>query len=374
MGRVVRYAAPSTAVVVDEEEPTLRPDEVRLHTLFSGISAGTELSFYRDTNSFREKYWDKDRRLFIPKGGEKSGKKPTVPPVRVFPSARSFDYPMDGGGSYEEVGRVVEVGSDVDNVQVGQTIWGTWGHRSSVVQSGEYVAARVLDPSAPPILGIFSQITAIALNVVLDADIHVGEIVAVFGLGVPGQIVAQLARLNGARVIGVDAIPSRLDMARRLGAWETIEAGGGGVAERIRELTDGRGADVCIEVSGSYRALHEAIRSVAYSARVVSAGFFQGEGAGLTLGEEFHNNRVQVICSQIFGLSPTLSYRWDTYRLQRTGLALSISGQLQLQPLISHTVPAEDAPKAFEMLDHSPEEALQVVLQFEDVDGGPAQG
>jgi threonine dehydrogenase-like Zn-dependent dehydrogenase len=113
---------------------------------------------------------------------------------------------------------------------------------------------------------------------------------------------------------------------------------------------------------------------VAYSARVVSAGFFQGEGAGLTLGEEFHNNRVQVICSQIFGVSPTLSYRWDTYRLQRTGLALSISGQLQLQPLISHTVPAEDAPKAFQMLDHSPEEALQVVLQFEDVDAGPAQG
>ena len=56
-------------------------------------------------------------------------------------------------------------------------------------------------------LGIFSQITAIALNMILDADIHVGETVAVFGLGVPGQIAAQLARLNGARVVAVDALP-----------------------------------------------------------------------------------------------------------------------------------------------------------------------
>ena len=64
----------------------------------------------------------------------------------------------------------------------------------------------MLDPEAPPILANFSQITAIALNMVLDADIHVGETVAVFGLGVPGQITTQLARLNGARVVAVNAL------------------------------------------------------------------------------------------------------------------------------------------------------------------------
>ena len=266
MGRVVRFVGPYNATVVDEEEPALGPDEVRLQTLFSGISAGTELSFYRDTNSLRTKHWDKDRRLFVAKSAGSLNTPSLIPPVRVFPSASSYEYPHDGGG-YEEVGKVVEVGSDVTDVNQGQVIWGTWGHRGSTVKPAEYVRARVLDPEARPMLGIFSQITAIALNMILDADIHVGETVAVFGLGVPGQIAAELARLNGARVVAVDALPRRLEMASRLGADYTISVGDGAVAEQIRELTEGRGADVCLEVSGSYHALHEAIRSAAYSSR-----------------------------------------------------------------------------------------------------------
>ena len=60
-------------------------------------------------------------------------------------------------------------------------------------------------------------------------------------------------------------------------------------------------------MTGNYRALHEAIRSVAYSSRVCAAGFMQGEGLGLRLGEEFHHNRVQVVCSQISGVAPACS-------------------------------------------------------------------
>ena len=84
----------------------------------------------------------------------------------------------------------------------------------------------MLRSDADPRIGIFSQIGAIALNVVLDADIHVGETVAVFGLGVPGQIAAQLARLNGGRVIAVDGIAGRRELAAKLGADEVLDAGG----------------------------------------------------------------------------------------------------------------------------------------------------
>ncbi len=348
MGKVVRFAAPRTACVVDEPEPVLEPHEVRLETLYTGISAGTELTAYQGSNPYLSKQWDGDRRLFVP-------------------GAKTFDFPVDGWG-YEEVGRVVEVGAEVSTVSPGQVVWGTWGHRTRCVKTEEYAARRILPAQSAdgsdvdPLLGIFSQIGAIALNVVLDADIHVGETVAVFGLGVPGQIAAQLARLNGARVIAVDAMPHRLELARTLGAEETLEATGGGVAEQIRTLTDGRGADVSLEVSGHYRALHEAIRATAYSARVVAAGFFQGEGAGLSLGEEFHHNRVQVVCSQISGVAPALSYRWDSYRLARTAVDLAVSGRLQLAPLVSHVLPFEEAPAAFDLLDRTPDQALQVVL------------
>jgi threonine dehydrogenase-like Zn-dependent dehydrogenase len=344
MATMVSFTGPRTAQVVEEATRPLGEGEVRIRTLYSGISAGTELTAYRGSNPYLTKRWDEADRLFV--DGD-----------------TSMDYPVDGWG-YEEVGEVTEVGPAVTSVQVGDHIWGTWGHRSETVQDEDRAAARILPLGTDPRIGIFSQIGAIALNVILDADIHIGETVAVFGLGVPGQLVAQLARLNGARVIAVDGIASRRDLAQGLGAHHVLDAREGSVAERIRELTDGRGADVCLEVTGNYAALHEAIRSVAYSSRVVAAGFMQGEGSGLRLGEEFHHNRVAVIASQISGVAPALQHRWDRYRLASTAIRLAVEGRLDVTSLISHALPVSRAGDAFTMLDERPEDALQVVLSF----------
>ena len=342
MGRVVSFTAPRIAAVVHEARQPLAADEVRIATLYSGISAGTELTAYRGTNPYLNKRWDEDRRLFVD-------------------GSTSFDYPVSGWG-YEEVGEVIELGSDVEDVAIGDVIWGTWGHRSESTQKADRAAARTLPPGADPRVGVFSQIGAIALNVVLDADIHVGETVAVFGLGVPGQLVAQLARLNGARVIAVDGVASRRSLALELGADVVLDPGEGGVAEGIRALTDGRGADSCLEVSGNYHALHEAIRAVAYNSRVCVAGFMQGEGHGLRLGEEFHHNRVQLVCAQISGVSPALDHRWDEYRLQRTAVELAVSGRLRVTELITHEFALEDGAEAFRLLDVATTDVLQVVL------------
>jgi threonine dehydrogenase-like Zn-dependent dehydrogenase len=351
MGSMVSFTAPCVAEVVADEDRPLLASDVRLRTLYSGISAGTELTAYRGSNPYLNKQWDDERRLFID-------------------GSTSFEYPVNGWG-YEEVGEVVEVGTEVADVKPGDRVWGTWGHRTSTVQPGNRAAARLLGADVDPRIGIFSQIGAIALNVILDADIHVGETVAVFGLGVPGQIVAQLARLNGATVIGVDNISGRRDMAGDLGADIVLDGGQGEVAEQIRDLTSGRGADVCLEVTGSYRALHEAIRAVAYSSRVCAAGFMQGDGVGLRLGEEFHHNRVNVVCSQISGVSPSLQHRWDGYRLARTAMDLAASGGLQVLDLITHTFPLAEAADAFTLLHEHPEQTLQVVLDCGEVTACP---
>jgi 2-desacetyl-2-hydroxyethyl bacteriochlorophyllide A dehydrogenase len=347
MGSTVSFAAPRVVKVIPEPQEELVAGHVRIRTLYSGISAGTELTAYRGSNPYLNKQWDQQRRLFVN-------------------GASTMEYPVNGWG-YEEVGEVVEVADDVTRVSVGDRIWGTWGHRSDKVQTEEYAAERILSPTADSRIGIFSQIGAIALNVILDADIHVGETVAVFGLGVPGQIVAQLAKLNGARVIGVDGIAARRQLATELGADLVVDPRDGEVAEYVKSVTDGRGADVCLEVSGNYAALHEAIRSVAYSSRVCAAGFMQGEGAGLRLGEEFHHNRVQVVSSQISGVAPALQHRWDRYRLTKTAIDLATDGRLKVLDLISHELPSADAASAFAMLDERPQEALQVILNFGDV-------
>jgi threonine dehydrogenase-like Zn-dependent dehydrogenase len=230
----------------------------------------------------------------------------------------------------------------------------------------DWAAARRLPPGVDPVIGVFSRIGAIALNAVLDADVHVGEYVAVFGQGVPGLIAAQLARLNGGTVIAVDSVPKRLELARELGAAHVVDFTEKGPAEEIKRLSEGRGADVSIEISGTYPALHEAIRSTAYNSKVVSAGFFQGEGTGLSLGEEFHHNRIRVVCSQISGLSPVLDHRGNVERLERTVMSLAAEGRISLEPLVTHAFDADDAHEAFRLLDQrpAPGDVVQAVIKF----------
>jgi 2-desacetyl-2-hydroxyethyl bacteriochlorophyllide A dehydrogenase len=348
MGDVVVFTGPRQAEVRREDERRLEAGEVRVQTLYSGISAGTELTAYRGSNPYLQKRWDPAQRLFVTDG-------------------HSLDYPVEGWG-YEEVGRISEVGGGADGLRQGQLVYGTWGHRASAVVKAERAAVCHLPDGLATRLGVFSRIGAIALNSVLDADIHVGELVAVFGQGVPGLLVTQLAALNGGTVVAVDAIPARLELARRLGAAHVLDARAGGVAERIHELSGGRGADVSIEISGAYRALHEAVRATAYSSRVVASGFFQGDGVGLFLGEEFHHNRIEIVCSQISGVSPRLDHRWDLTRLEQTFMGLAAQGRLDLEALVSHVVPVAQAADAFTLLDERREDAVQVILDF-GVDG-----
>jgi 2-desacetyl-2-hydroxyethyl bacteriochlorophyllide A dehydrogenase len=346
MGKVVVFTEPKTVGFDSYEDQPLKSNEVRLRTLYSGISAGTELTAYRGSNPYLHKQWDSARRLFI------SAEQPTL------------TYPVSGWG-YEEVGEVIERGSEVQNVSIGDVIFGTWGHRTHHIVGEEYAQARVQAKSLDAIFGLFSQIGAIALNGVHDARIRIGETVVVFGMGTLGQIVGQLAKKSGARVVGVDRFEKRLEIARESNAADIVlNAGDGEVAERIRGLTDNRGADIAIEATGSSSALDQAVRSVAYSAKVVALGFFQGEATGLFLGEEFHHNRVNIVGSQIFGTDPELTYRWTQLRLVQTFMRLQADGIINLRPIISHIIPFENAGEAFRILDQEPENALQVVLDF----------
>lgn len=344
MASVVGLAAPGEVRVIEEPELALDVHQVRVRTLFSGISAGTELATYRGTSPHLTRRWDPEKRLFV------DGSDTVAYPVLTL--------------GYEEVGEIVEVGATVDELWIGERVWGTWGHRSAAVIAADFATARVLPAHADARIGMFSHIGAVALNAILDADIHVGETVAVFGLGVPGQLVAQLARLNGARVVAVDGIAARRDLASRLGADVVYDPAEEPAADRIRSLTGGRGADVVIEISGNTLALHEAVRSVAYNSRVVTAGFYQGDGTGLRLGEEFHHNRVQLVSSQISGSAASVQHRWDRYRLTSTVIALAVAGRLDVLSLISHESPYTDAAEAFRLLDQNPRDVLQYVLDF----------
>jgi 2-desacetyl-2-hydroxyethyl bacteriochlorophyllide A dehydrogenase len=341
---MVTIRAPGDVSLTEYEARAPGAGEVLVRTLYSGVSAGTELTAYRGTNPYVHKRWDEESRLFV--DGE-----PTFP------------YPLEGWG-YEQVGRVEALDGGLAGVAAGDIVWGAWGHRSAAIVPEERLAGRVLPPGVEPLYGVFARIGAVALNAVLDADVHVGETVAVFGQGVPGLLATQLVRLNGGTVVAIDRLPRRLELARSLGASTVVDATTASAAETIKRLTGGRGADVVIELTGSSEALHEAIRSAAYAARVVAAGFGQGDATGLRLGEEFHHNRVELVSSQIANVPARLTPRWTTLRLERTIVELHAEGRLELESLVSHVLPADRVAEAFQLLDDEPDAAVQVVLDF----------
>lgn len=350
MSRFLRIAAPHSVAIIDQPPVPLEPGQVRVRTIYSGISAGTELTAYRGTNPYLTSVWDPASRLFEP-GREALG------------------YPLDGWG-YSEVGEVVEIAPMPETaadtgapVKVGDVVWGIWGHRDEGILQAETLRGHVLPTGTNPLAGAFVRVGAIALNAVLAADLAPGSTVAIFGQGVIGLMATRFAVLNGATVIAVDGIEARRSQALAWGATHAM-APSPELAGDIRKATGGAGADVAIELSGNYRALHEATRAVGADGTVVAAGFYQGDAAGVRFGEEFHHNRVQLIASQIGSVPNRLRARWTVPRMQQTVVDHLASGLLDAPALVTHTFPLADAAQAYELLDTDAASALQVVLEF----------
>lgn len=345
MPLVVQFTGPRQVGVAEEAPSPLGAGQVRIATWYSGISAFDELTVYRGTNPYLAKTWNAAARMFTE-------------------GAPSFSYPVTGWG-YQEVGQVMEAAPDVSSPRVGDLVYGIWGHRAETVVPAVIAARRLLPAGVDPVHGVFARVGAIALNAVLAADVHLGEHVAVFGQGVIGLLATRLAGLNGATVTAVDGVADRVALASRFGAAHTVPGDTpGGVAGPVRKITDGVGADTAIELSGDDHALHEAIRSVRPGGRVVAAGFYDGDGAGLRLGEEFHHNRVELVSSQISGTPRGLGDRWNHDRLLKVFMGLLATGRVDAAPLVSHVLPVRDVASAFELLDRRPAKVLQVVLRF----------
>lgn len=345
MATVVQFTRPGVVELAECAPMPLTAGAVRVRTLYSGISAGTELTAFRGTNPYLTRHWDAGRRLFT--DGEPS-----------------FAYPVAGWG-YSEVGEVVEAADGVTAPAVGDVVYGIWGHRSEAVLPAAAVAGSQVPAGAQPLHGVFARVGAIALNGVLAAGTALGDRVAIFGQGVIGLLATRLATLSGAEVLAVDAIAHRRCLATTMGAVHTIAADApGGAGDAIRRLTGDAGVDSAIELSGSYRALHEAVRAVATDAVVVASGFYQGEASALRLGEEFHHNRVQIVASQIGAVPIGLSRRWDHSRLNSVVMAQIASGALDVRPLVTDVLPADQVADAFRVLDDGGAETLQVVLTF----------
>jgi 2-desacetyl-2-hydroxyethyl bacteriochlorophyllide A dehydrogenase len=342
MSRIAVFAAPRTVGFQELEDRALQPNEVRIKTLFSGISQGTEMTAYRGGSPFYTKRFDPATRLFLADGGP------------------AWSYPLPFG--YENVGRVVEVGTEASHLVPGDMVFTYMPHQTEVVISEQDAYHLPEGVSAED--GLFIALLGVAYNAILDARIILGETVAIQGMGVIGQMLVQLVRLSGAEhVVAIDLLEPRLAQARKRGADITINPSeGGDVALQVRQLTGNRGADVVIECTGSPKGLNEAVRVVGFNGTVVCVSFLAGEARGLTLGDEFHHNRIRLISSQAAGVNPELHPRWTSER--KLQAAIQVLPRLDLSGLITQRFPFDRAAAAYQLVDEHPEQTIQVILTY----------
>ncbi|MDQ3892172.1 MAG: zinc-binding alcohol dehydrogenase [Actinomycetota bacterium] len=327
--RALWFTAPRTAEFRPEPVPPPEPGEVRVRTMVSAISHGTEMLVYR-------------------------GEVPVDLPLDLPTLAGDYAFPIKYG--YASVGRVLD--ANVEHLSPGDLVFVHHPHQDAFVVPADLPVR--LPEGIDPTTGLFFANLETALNVVHDTPLRLGETALVFGQGVVGLLVTQLLKLAGAgKVLAVEPLKKRRELALDVGADETFEPDGD-LRGRILAATAGRGADVAVEVSSSGAALQAAVDAVATEGTVVVASWYGTKPVTLSLGGHFHRGRVRLRSSQVGRMNPEIGTRWDTAR--RTQTVLSLLPRLRLKEIVSHQIPFEDAPAAFRLVDENPGEAVQVVL------------
>jgi threonine dehydrogenase-like Zn-dependent dehydrogenase len=364
-GRVVRsigVAEPGRPVVLEDVEPEPGDGQAWVHTLWSGISAGTEVAQVRGTDPHHQVGWDRELRSFSP-AGRRSG------------------YPV-GGLGYMEVGRVTE--SRTSALAPGSLVAMAYGHRTGRCADPARAAVVPVPDDLDPLLGIYlAQMGPICVNGLLHAaatlagpgagidggvrDRHV----LVTGAGVVGLFSALLAVRHGAAgVVVAEPVPERRAAAEKLGLVPVDDADGGAwraVKTRWRHGPGDHGADVVLQCRGHDTALATALKSLRPQGLVVDLGFYQGGAPHVRLGEEFHHNGLALVCAQISRVPRGMADAWPPGSLAAVTLdLLRARGEDLFRHVVTDVVDFEDGPALLADLAarrraHPP---LQAVLRF----------
>lgn len=309
--------------------------ELRIESLVSGISHGSEMMVYRG---------EVPSELTLDS---------TLPTLRG-----TFSFPLKYG--YASVGRIIDLGPSVEGFEAGDLVFAFNPHETCFTAPTDLVLK--LPAGLDPRLGVFVANIETALNALLDAAPRLGDTVAVIGQGVVGLLITQLARRAGASLIlASDLYENRRKLSESVGADLAIEPATENLAERVASLTGGRGADIVFEASGQPRAIEDAVSVAAQEGRVVVVSWYGTRRAQLALGSDFHRKRLTVKSSQVSSIDPSLGPRWTIQR--RRELAVRYASELSLADMISHVFPFARAAEAYRLIDQRPSDVLQVVLE-----------
>jgi threonine dehydrogenase-like Zn-dependent dehydrogenase len=301
---------------VEEAEPAVGPNEVKIRVRYSGLSARSEIERY----------------------------------------VRNYAGKPEGIG-YNLVGRVDEIGSEVTELQPGDRVFATVGHAEVVVVPAR--EAFKIPDGVDDEVACFAYLPTLGVHALRLANYRPGETVAIAGQGIIGQTAGLVARLYGARTIVLDVSAERLELARRAGAHLALDPSADGVRPRIAAFCGDAGLDVVVDTASTWRSLAQSLDLAGHRGRVVLLGIIRDAPTAEDAAAVFDAYRRNLHPKElaIIGASndpdladPPPSLRFTYRRNVEEVLQRAADGSLNLRQLITHRYPARRLEDVYRLL------------------------
>jgi 2-desacetyl-2-hydroxyethyl bacteriochlorophyllide A dehydrogenase len=234
----------------------------------------------------------------------------------------------------------------------GNTINGAWAEYL-LVPDARANLAKIPDSLTDEQVLMLPDIASTGLSGAENADIKVGDAVAVFAQGPIGLCATLGARLRGASlIVGVDPLDERREMATRFGASVTIDPNACDAVAELKRLTDGRGVDVAIEALGRQETFEAALRSVRAGGVLSSLGVYSGkvsapyEAFYAGLGDQ---RILTTLCPG------------GKERMRRL-MTMVATTRMDLTPLVTHHFALDDLRDAYDLFSHQRDGVMKVAI------------
>lgn len=300
----------------------LGPTQVRLKTLITGVSTGTERTLY----TYNDPHWSEVIRGPLP-------------------------YDM----GYNNIGVVTAVGAQVTRFKPGDRVYSIAPHTTEDIFEQDGVIAKVPDGVAAED-AVFTHLFSLGLHALRRGDFTPGSRVAVIGMGVIGLCTVALAKAIGAQVLAVGRGAARLDVARQLGADLVLDADAPDFAQQAASFGGPDGIDIAVLIGSTWSAMRSACELLRHGGTVSLIGFPGVEAVPADFNPFdtawFYLKQLTYASVSFVPRTPhpVQEVRWTLVRNYEYLLYLMQQGKLSVAPMITDRCPYTDYKPMYERM------------------------
>ncbi len=280
----------------------------------------------------------------------------------------SQNFPMSLG--YCGVGYVQNIGKNVTKVKPGDRVLVYHGNHASYNIRTDDEITKVENDDVSSLDAAFVIIASMGLGGVRKLEVELGESAMVMGLGLLGIFAIQFLALSGANpVIAADLNPERRQLALKLGADYAFDPSDENFVQKVKEVTKGKGVNVCVEVTGIAQAMNQALECASWMGRISLLGCTRVSDSTVDYYQQVHRPGVKLIGAHNFVRPKHESYphHWTHHDDCNAILDLISAKKIKVAPICSRVVKPEAAPKIFDELCNDKNFKIGTVFDWRDM-------